>query len=193
MEGPLHQVGGEDGPLFVFNSEIVAQTVDGRTFSNGRIVPGFATSPDGFSVPNVNYQSECLAIIDSLREVREIDDTEFKEIQQPSLEEVMENEAEIERCEREGYAYEAPNPLAPSWIEAHYMVLRHQLEDTLQEEFRKCRAETKQCNDDSCDGSHCVKCGGHMLGWNLPPSTICQSCLLVLNQVTENFNKAHGI
>ena len=32
------------------------------------------------------------------------------------------------------------------------------------------------CKDDSCDQSHCAKCGSHMLGGYLPNGTVCESC-----------------
>ena len=32
------------------------------------------------------------------------------------------------------------------------------------------------CKDDSCDRSHCAKCGGHMMGEYLPHGTLCDSC-----------------
>lgn len=32
------------------------------------------------------------------------------------------------------------------------------------------------CKDDSCDQSHCAKCGCHMMGGYLPLGTVCDSC-----------------
>jgi len=32
------------------------------------------------------------------------------------------------------------------------------------------------CKDDSCDRSHCAKCGSHMMGGYLPHGTVCDSC-----------------
>ncbi len=32
------------------------------------------------------------------------------------------------------------------------------------------------CKDDSCDQSHCAKCGSHMVGGYLPPGTVCDTC-----------------
>lgn len=32
------------------------------------------------------------------------------------------------------------------------------------------------CKDDSCDQSHCAKCGSHMMGGYLPHGTVCDSC-----------------
>lgn len=34
---------------------------------------------------------------------------------------------------------------------------------------------SKPCQDDSCDGSHCRKCGGHFLDF-YTTATLCSSC-----------------
>jgi hypothetical protein len=39
-----------------------------------------------------------------------------------------------------------------------------------------------RCWDDSCDGSHCAKCGGHFIGWHVAPSSICDSCHEAITQ-----------
>lgn len=39
--------------------------------------------------------------------------------------------------------------------------------------------ENPHCKDDSCDRSHCVKCGTHMMGEHLPHGTMCESCEMV--------------
>lgn len=41
------------------------------------------------------------------------------------------------------------------------------------------------CKDDSCDQSHCVKCGSHMIGGYLPHGTVCESCKME-EELSEN-------
>lgn len=44
-----------------------------------------------------------------------------------------------------------------------------------------------KCKDDSCDLTHCSKCGGHMMGGYLPHGTVCDSC----QQEAEHLNTNH--
>ena len=40
------------------------------------------------------------------------------------------------------------------------------------------KEEKKICKDDSCDQSHCFKCGSYMMGVSLPPGTVCENCTM---------------
>ena len=51
------------------------------------------------------------------------------------------------------------------------------------------KEETKQCADDGCDGSHCAKCGSHMLGWYLGCSPVCSTCEMIIDQIYERYSK----
>ena len=51
--------------------------------------------------------------------------------------------------------------------------------------FKEHKANTKKCNDDSCDGSHCCECGSHMLGWNLEYGATCDSCKRFKDEIFE--------
>lgn len=42
-----------------------------------------------------------------------------------------------------------------------------------------------KCNDDSCDGSHCRRCGGHFF-WFYSSATICSECISVELQAEVN-------
>jgi hypothetical protein len=59
-------------------------------------------------------------------------------------------------------------------------------EDILQPEqwvdICKPTAREHQCLDDSCEQSHCAKCGSHMLGGYLEHGTVCDSCTLAIEQ-----------
>lgn len=43
-----------------------------------------------------------------------------------------------------------------------------------------CSPSTRdgKCHDDSCDLSHCAKCGSHMLGGHLEHGAVCDSCTM---------------
>ena len=47
------------------------------------------------------------------------------------------------------------------------------------------------CKDDSCDLSHCAKCGSHMLGGYLLKGTICDMCSL--QEETSEYLKSNNI
>jgi len=128
LEGPLYQMNGEDGPMHVFDSEVVAIAEDGNTFGRGYTVKGFgvSTEPDyPFVYPNQNYREDCLGLILRLsKEYPEIDLNQgWYLIPQPRpLEERLKHEAEIEDAERQGEYGRFDTSGNDCWCEANYMM-----------------------------------------------------------------------
>lgn len=103
IESQLYEAQGEDGPFFVFDSTIVAETTAGL-FLCGYGVLGYVVDEDGLAHPNHNYKNECLAIIARLVargdvEIDEKDGWTFLP-PNPSLETCLAAEANIEHAER---------------------------------------------------------------------------------------------
>lgn len=62
----------------------------------------------------------------------------------------------------------------------------HMMSDVFQAEqwVEICSPATRdgKCHDDSCDLSHCAKCGSHMLGGYLEHGAVCDSCHMAEKQ-----------